>query len=159
MIQEEKKQAILIIDDEPANLKLLNELLQDTYKVMAAKDGHKGIAIARSNHPPDLILLDILMPGITGYEVLEILRNDEDTKNIPVIFVTARVTEEEETTGLEMGAVDYISKPFNPVIVKARVKSHLELKHHRDFLEWMLKERNKELQQMEKEYSRLYTRL
>lgn len=159
MPQEEKTQTILIVDDEPANLNLLNELLKDDYKVMAAKDGHKGIMIAQSSPSPDLILLDIIMPGIDGYDVLDILKNDETTRNIPVIFVTSQAAEEDETKGFEKGAVDYISKPFNPVIVKARVKSHLELKRHRDFLEWMLKERNKEMQQMEKEYARLYTRL
>ncbi len=159
MPQEEKMQTILIVDDEPANLNLLSELFKDDYKIMAAKDGHKGVMIAQSSPPPDLILLDIIMPGIDGYEVLDILKNNEATINIPVIFVTSRAAEEEETKGFEKGAVDYISKPFNPVIVKARVKSHLELKRHRDFLEWMLKERNKEMQQMEKEYARLYTRL
>jgi DNA-binding response OmpR family regulator len=98
------------------------------------------------------------MPEIDGYEVLTRLKNSEDTKNIPVIFVTSKSAGDDETKGLEMGAVDYIHKPFNPAVVKARVKAHLELKRHRDFLEWMLKERTKELQKMEKEYAYLFIR-
>jgi len=156
---EEKTQTILIVDDEPFNLNLLNELLKADYCVMAAKDGNKALALAQTSPPPDLILLDILMPGINGYEVLRTLKNNDETRNIPVIFVTAFNQEEDETRGFEMGAVDYISKPFTPIIVKARIKAHLELKHHRDFLEWMLKEKYRELQQMEKEYARLYMRL
>ena len=151
-------QTLLIVDDDPVNLSLLNEVLKSDYKVMAAKDGKKAIVTARTNQPPDLILLDIVMPEMDGYEVLKRLKNDDDTKNIPVIFVTSKGKEEDETKGLEMGAVDYISKPFNPSVVKARVKAHLELKRNRDFLEWMLKERTNELKKMEKEYAYLFLR-
>jgi putative two-component system response regulator len=158
MHTDKAMQTILIVDDEPANINILNEALKTSYKIMVAKDGKKAIIIAQSNQPPDLILLDIIMPEIDGYEVLTRLKNSEDTKNIPVIFVTSKSAGDDETKGLEMGAVDYIHKPFNPAVVKARVKAHLELKRHRDFLEWMLKERTKELQKMEKEYAYLFIR-
>lgn len=158
MDTNETIQTILIVDDEPANLSLLNETLKTIYKVMVAKDGKKAIIIAQSNQPPDLILLDIMMPGIDGYEVLRRLKDNDHTKGIPIIFVTSKGQEDDESKGLEMGAVDYIAKPFNPTIVKARVKTHLEIKRHRDFMEWMLKERNKEIKQMEKEYAYLYLR-
>ncbi|HOW57817.1 MAG TPA: response regulator [Smithellaceae bacterium] len=155
---EKMTQTILIIDDEVTNINILNEVLKPDYKVVFAKDGEKGMKIARSETPPDLILLDIMMPGLDGYEVCEILKKDKRVKNIPVIFITIKASEEHETRGFELGAVDYITKPFNPVVVRARVKAHLELKKHRDFLEWMLKERTKELQQMEKEYAYLFFR-
>lgn len=158
MDSDKAMQSILIVDDEPANINLLNEVLKTDYKVMVARDGKKAVIIAQSSQPPDLILLDIMMPEIDGYEVLRRLKNSDDTKNIPVIFVTSKGQGDEETKGLEMGAVDYIPKPFNPAVVKARVKAHLELKRHRDFLEWMLKERTKELQKMEEEYAYLFLR-
>jgi len=155
---EDRKQTILIIDDEVTNINILNEVLKTDYKVVFAKDGEKGMKIARSETPPDLILLDIIMPGLDGYGVCEILKKDKRLKKVPIIFITVKASEEHETRGFELGAVDYITKPFNPVVVRARVKAHLELKKHRDFLEWMLKERTKELQQMEKEYAYLFFR-
>lgn len=158
MYREIKPQTVLIVDDEPANISLLNEVLKTDYRIMVAKDGKRAILVAQSNPPPDLILLDIIMPELDGYEVLKRLKADEDTKNIPVIFVTSKDKDEDETKGLEMGAVDYIHKPFNPAVVKARVKAHLELKQNRDFLEWMLKEKTEELKKMEKEYSYLFLR-
>jgi DNA-binding response OmpR family regulator len=151
-------QTILIVDDEPTSIDILNEVLKDSYKIVFAKDGAGGIKIALSDTPPDMILLDIVMPGIDGYEVCKKLKKDDHAKNIPIIFITAKGKEDDETKGFELGAVDYITKPFNPVVVKARVKSHLELKRHRDFLEWMLKERSKEIQLMENEYSYLFLR-
>jgi putative two-component system response regulator len=151
-------QTILIIDDEPTNISILNELLQPDYNVIFSKDGPTGIKIATSSAPPDLILLDIVMPDLDGYQVAELLKSDEATQNIPIIFITAKGYEDDEIKGFELGAVDYIAKPFKPIIVKARIKSHLELKRHRDFVEWMLRERTKELQQMEKEYLSLFYR-
>ena len=148
-------QTILIIDDEVTNISVLNELLQPHYNVLFAKDGKTGIKIASSTSRPDLILLDIIMPDLDGYQVIKLLKSDEYTSKIPVIFITAKGQEEDEAKGFELGAVDYITKPFKPV-VKARIKSHLELKRHREFVEWMLKERTKELQQMEKEYINLF---
>lgn len=149
-------QTILIIDDEVTNISVLNELLQPHYNVLFAKDGKTGIKIASSTSRPDLILLDIIMPDLDGYQVIKLLKSDEYTSKIPVIFITAKGQEEDEAKGFELGAVDYITKPFKPVVVKARIKSHLELKRHREFVEWMLKERTKELQQMEKEYINLF---
>lgn len=151
-------QTILIIDDEVTNINVLNELLQSQYHVLFAKDGKTGLKIAHSPTPPDLILLDIIMPEIDGYEVTRLLKSDESTSKIPIIFITAKGEEEDQAKGFRIGAVDYITKPFSPVVVKARVKAHLELKRHRDFLEWMLKERTKELHQMEKEYLNLFYR-
>jgi putative two-component system response regulator len=151
-------QTILIVDDEATSINVLNEVLKSSYKIGFAKDGEKGMKIATSDEPPDLILLDIIMPGIDGYEVCKRLKADDRTKSIPVIFITAKGKEDDETKGFELGAVDYITKPFNPVVVKARVKAHLELKRHRDFLEWMLKKRTKEIQLMEQEYSYLFLR-
>jgi DNA-binding response OmpR family regulator len=151
-------QTILIVDDEPTSINVLNEVLKDSYKIVFAKDGAGGIKIVLSDTPPDMILLDIVMPGIDGYEVCKKLKKDDHTKNIPIIFITAKGKEDDETKGFELGAVDYITKPFNPVVVKARVKAHLELKRHRDFLEWMLRERSKEIQLMEQEYSYLFLR-
>ena len=158
MYREIKPQTVLIVDDEPANISLLNEVLKTDYRIMVAKDGKRALLVAQSNPPPDLILLDIVMPELDGYEVLKRLKADEDTKNIPIIFVTSKDKDEDETKGLEMGAVDYIHKPFNPAVVKARVRAHLELKQNRDFLEWMLKEKTEELKKMEKEYSYLFLR-
>ena len=151
-------QNILIIDDEVTNISVLNELLQPNYNVLFAKDGKTGIKIAKSPMRPDLILLDIVMPEIDGYQVITLLKGDEYTNTIPVIFITAKGQEEDEAKGFELGAVDYITKPFKPIVVKARIKSQLELKRHQDFLEWMLKERTKELQQMEKEYLSIFYR-
>ncbi|MEE9912702.1 MAG: response regulator [Deltaproteobacteria bacterium] len=151
-------QTILIIDDEVTNISILNELLQDHYNILFAKDGKTGMKIATSTARPDLILLDIIMPNLDGYQMIKLLKSDEYTNTIPVIFITARGDELDEARGFELGAVDYITKPFKPVVVKARIKSQLELKRHRDFLEWMLKERTKDLQQMEKEYLRMFYR-
>ena len=149
-------QTILIIDDEVTNISVLNELLQPHYNVLFAKDGKTGLKIASSSSRLDLILLDIIMPEMDGYQVIQMLKSDESMSKIPVIFITAKGQEEDEAKGFELGAVDYITKPFKPVVVKARIKSHLELKRHRDFVEWMLKERTKELQQLEKEYINLF---
>lgn len=151
-------QTILIIDDEATNINVLNELLQPHYHVLFARDGKTGMKIVQSQALPDLILLDIIMPDLDGFQVTKMLKSDETTSKIPIIFITAKDDEEDQAMGFDMGAVDYITKPFSPVVVKARVKAHLELKRHRDFLEWMLRERTKELHQMEKEYLNLFYR-
>lgn len=129
------KQTILIVDDAPENIRILSELLKAEYTVRAATNGEKALCIAASDNPPDLILLDIVMPGMDGYEVCRNLKSDSQTKNIPVIFITARESEQDEVKGFEAGAVDYVTKPFNPVVVKARVNTHAELKKYRDYLE------------------------
>jgi putative two-component system response regulator len=129
------KHTVLIVDDMPENLSLLGELLQPHYRVRAANSGGRALAVARSSPRPDLILLDVMMPGVDGYEVLGQLRADASTRDVPVIFVTAMDDSENEERGLALGAVDYITKPINPAIVLARVRTHLELKNARDRLE------------------------
>ncbi len=125
---------ILIVDDTPENLTVLGELLQSVYRVRVAVSGARALRIAVSDPKPDLILLDVMMPGMDGYTVLEQLREDVRTRDIPVIFVTAMDSTEDEQFGLDLGAVDYITKPIRPAIVLARVHSQLELKRARDWL-------------------------
>jgi putative two-component system response regulator len=129
-----EKATILVIDDTPDNLSLMSSLLKDTYKVKVANHGEKGIRIASSDNPPDLILLDIIMPEIDGYEVCRRLKEDPKTRNIPIIFLTAKSEVDDEKRGLELGAVDYITKPISPPIVMARVATQLSLKASADFL-------------------------
>ncbi|NDV23098.1 diguanylate cyclase [Desulfovibrio sp. JC022] len=131
---EHLKYKILIVDDAPANIKLLGAALADEYRVSVALDGPGALEIAASDDPPDLILLDIVMPGMDGYEVCRALQSKPETKEIPVIFITSRDQVEDEAKGLEIGAVDYIIKPFSLPIVKMRVKTQLELKKQRDML-------------------------
>ena len=125
---------ILVVDDTPANLSLMTGLLRDEYKVKAAIDGEKALRIAQASPPPALILLDIMMPGMDGYEVCRRLKAEPATRDIPVIFLTAKSGVEDERTGLDLGAVDYITKPISPPIVMARVRNHLILKASADFL-------------------------
>ena len=125
---------ILIVDDTPENLSVLGELLQPIYRVRAANSGRRALQIAHGKPAPDLILLDVMMPEMDGYEVLATLRADPETRHIPVIFVTAMDGTTDEEHGLDCGAVDYITKPVRPLIVLARVRSQLEIKRARDFL-------------------------
>ncbi|MCF8130740.1 MAG: response regulator, partial [Deltaproteobacteria bacterium] len=131
---ENRPEKILIVDDVPANIRILGQLLRARYDIRVATGGEKALAIAGSENPPDLVLLDIMMPGMDGYEVCRRLKNNPRSSHVPVIFITAKEAEEDETKGLETGAVDYIVKPFTPSIVMARVKTHLELKRQRDGL-------------------------
>lgn len=131
----ESKPTILIVDDMATNIAILSDLLQDDYKIKVAKSGQKALEIAKGKEKPDLILLDIEMPEMNGYEVCKELKNNALTNNIPVIFVTARTDVKDEEYGLNLGAVDYISKPFHPTIVKIRVKNHIALKLKSDWLE------------------------
>lgn len=131
----ESKPTILIVDDRATNIAILSDLLQDDYKIKVAKSGQKALEIAKGKEKPDLILLDIEMPEMNGYEVCKELKNNSSTNNIPVIFVTARTDVKDEEYGLNLGAVDYISKPFHPTIVKIRVKNHIALKLKSDWLE------------------------
>lgn len=131
---KEDQQRILIIDDTVANIQILNEIFHEGYKVFFATSGAAGIEVAR-RELPDIILLDIMMPGMDGYETCSILKSDPATESIPVIFVTAMGEVDDETKGLAAGAIDYITKPISPPIVKARVKNHLEMKHGRDMLQ------------------------
>lgn len=158
MSHETREQTLLIVDDEPNNIQILMELLGADHKILVANNGEKALKIAASDLRPDLILLDVVMPGLDGYEVCRQLKQNKATRKIPVIFITARCSEDDKVKGFELGAVDYITKPFSNVIVKARLNTHLGLKKKREFLEWMLRERSKELQDMEREYARLFRR-
>jgi len=120
-------QKILVVDDEPLNINILVELLKPKYKMMAAKNGLQALKAARSSNKPDLILLDIMMPEMDGYEVCATLKADEATKDIPIMFVSAMNEDANETKGLELGAVDYITKPISPTILQSRVSTHLAL--------------------------------
>ena len=135
---------ILIVDDTPQNLTVLGELLKPNYHVRAVNSGERALRAAGTEPRPDLILLDVMMPGMNGHDVLRYLRDNEETRDIPVMFITAMVSTEDEEFGLELGAVDYITKPFNPSIVLARVRTQLELKQARDRLadanDWLERE-------------------
>ena len=137
-------QTVLIVDDTPQNLTVLGELLKPHYRIRAANSGERALRVASTEPRPDIILLDVMMPEMDGREVLRRLRADESTRQIPVIFITAMTATDDEQTGLEMGAVDYITKPFNPAIVLARVRTQLELKQARDRLanenDWLERE-------------------
>ena len=128
-----QKKTILVVDDTAINLSLMGELLKDLYRVKFANSGEKAITAIQRN-PPDLILLDIMMPGMSGYEVCQRIKNDPQTRGIPIIFLTAMAETEDEKKGLEMGAADYITKPISPPIVLARVKTQLENRDAADFL-------------------------
>jgi putative two-component system response regulator len=146
-----KNSRILIVDDTPENIDVLVEVLS-SYKRSVATNGEKALQIAGSDNPPDLILLDIMMPGMDGYEVCQKLKSEKKTRAIPVIFLTAMADEKSEKKGLALGAVDYITKPISPPIVMERVKNHLLLKLAHDslanqnvILDEKVKERTKEL--------------
>jgi putative two-component system response regulator len=130
----EPKQTVLVVDDTPDNLSLITSLLKDLYRVKISTTGNKALQIAFSNEPPDLILLDIMMPEMDGYEVCRHLKSDPQTTEIPVIFLTAKSEIEDELKGFGLGAVDFITKPISPPIVLARVRTHLRLKRVIDYL-------------------------
>lgn len=135
-MQEKDKQKILIADDERFNLNILVDILKHDYKVIVAKDGKQALERAMST-PPDLILLDIMMPEMDGYEACKKLKEKEQTKDIPVIFITAMKEEGNEVKGFNLGAADYITKPFQAAIVMARVKTQLKMKWQADMLRQM----------------------
>lgn len=143
-LNEQKK--ILVVDDIPENIHVLAGILEDQYNVLIAASGERALKIVSMVPDIDMILLDIMMPVMDGYEVCCKLKSDEKTAGIPVIFVTALTAAENEAKGLELGAVDYITKPFNPALIKARVRNHLELKGYRDRLEELVKEKTNELE-------------
>lgn len=128
------RSTILVVDDTPDNLSIMSAMLRNDYRVKVANNGEKALRIAGSEPLPDLILLDVMMPVMDGYEVCRRLKADVLTHGIPVVFLTARTEAEDEKKGLELGAVDYISKPVSPPIVLARVRNHLNLKAAADFL-------------------------
>lgn len=128
------KPTILMVDDNPNNLVLVNNLLRQDYRIKVANNGLTALRIAAGTEQPDLILLDIMMPELDGYEVCRRLKADPYLRDIPVIFLTARSSVEDERHGLELGAVDYITKPISPPIMLARIQTHLKLKASADFL-------------------------
>ena len=144
-------QTILVVDDMVENLMVLGELLKPHYRIRVANSGERALRVAVTDPRPDLILLDVMMPGMDGREVLQQLQADAGTRNIPVIFITAMTASEDEQHGLELGAVDYITKPFNPAIVLARVHTQLELKRARDQLarenDWLEREVARRMQE------------
>ena len=137
---------ILIVDDTPLNIGVISGALKDSYKTKVATNGEKALALASAEEKPDLILLDIMMPGMDGYEVCSRLKSDPATREIPVIFLTGQTAAEDETRGFEVGAVDYVHKPFSPAVVKARVRSHIFLREARAQLASQLLALNNELE-------------
>lgn len=127
------KLMILLVDDAPTNIQMLNETLREGYHLFFATNGRDALRIAAESLP-DLILLDIIMPDMDGYEVCRALKADPTLRNIPIIFITAMCMQDDEAIALELGAVDYITKPFNPTIVKLRIRNQIELKRQRDLL-------------------------
>ncbi|KAF0813294.1 Cyclic di-GMP phosphodiesterase response regulator RpfG [Andreprevotia sp. IGB-42] len=152
-----QKRTVLVVDDTPDNLVLLNGLLKDEYRVKVATNGVKALQAARmAADEIDLILLDIMMPEMDGYECCRQLKIDESTRNIPVIFLTAKAETEDEEKGFKLGAVDYITKPINPAILLARVDTHIQLHNARAFLldqnsylDHLVKERTRQLESMQ----------
>jgi len=149
-----KNQKILVVDDVSENIDILMETLKSDYKVIAALNGEKALRLINSKNLPDLILLDIMMPEMNGYELCTRLKLDEKTRNIPVIFLSALSEEKDEAKGLQLGAVDYITKPFSPALVKARIRNHLELKRHRDHLEELVEARTFQLREANEKIKR-----
>ncbi|MBN9420461.1 MAG: SpoIIE family protein phosphatase [Candidatus Eremiobacteraeota bacterium] len=149
----------MIVDDAPENIRLLMGFLGKMCSVQAATSGPKALEFARMEPRPDLILLDVVMPGLSGYEVCEELKRDPATLGIPVIFVTGLNDVDDEKRGLALGAVDYISKPFHAELVRARVSNQLELKRHRDHLEREIRQRTDELVAAQRIQQRLQSEL
>ena len=145
MSNGEDKRILLLVDDEPSNIQVVNSILKDAYKIRIATNGAKALDLVKVAPPPDLILLDVMMPGMDGYEVCTHLKAEALTKDIPVIFLTGKTETEDETRGFDVGAVDYIHKPFSPAVVRARVQTHLTLRGIRQQLANQLLAIQKEL--------------
>jgi sigma-B regulation protein RsbU (phosphoserine phosphatase) len=126
--QLREKKVVLLVDDEAANIQIVNSILKDEYKVRVATSGFKAMELVSATPVPDLILLDVVMPGMDGYEVCTRLKTSPETRDIPVVFLTGQTEATDETKGFELGAVDYIHKPFSPAVVQARVHTHLTLR-------------------------------
>ena len=146
MDQSDHKKTILVVDDAPTNIQVVNSILKDIYKIRIATNGAKALELAKVLPNPDLILLDVVMPDMDGYEVCTRLKADPETRDIPVIFLTAQTEITDETRGFEVEAVDYIHKPFSPAVVKARVHTHLVLRGIRQQLAQQLLAIQKELE-------------
>ena len=141
-----KRRIVLLVDDDPANIAMVTLLLTDLYEIRSVTSGAAALSEAKASLRPDLILLDITMPGMNGYEVCRRLKGDADTREIPVIFLTGQTEIAEETEGFRIGAVDYIHKPFSEAIVRARVETHLTLQEARQELERQLRALTDELE-------------
>ena len=139
------KAKLLIVDDTPENIDVLVEVLKNEYRIRAAINGEQGLKIARLASAPDLILLDVMMPGIDGFEVCRQLKADPTTCHIPIIFVTAKITTRDEIEGFALGAVDYITKPISPPVVLARVKTHLALYDQNRELDRKVREQTRDI--------------
>jgi serine phosphatase RsbU (regulator of sigma subunit) len=146
MTQPSAQKSILIVDDTPINIGVISGALKDSFATKVATSGEKALAIASGKDKPDLILLDIMMPEMDGYEVCRRLKANPDTRDIPVIFLTSQTEAEDETKGFEVGAVDYIHKPFSAAVVKARVRTHLMLREAHAQIAQQLVEINTELE-------------
>jgi serine phosphatase RsbU (regulator of sigma subunit) len=146
MNEADQRKTVLLVDDAPANIQVATSILKDIYKIRVATNGTKALALVKDAHPPDLVLLDVMMPEMDGYEVCTRLKADPETRDIPVIFLTGQTEIEDETRGFEVGAVDYIHKPFSPAVVRARVQTHLVLRGIREQLAQQLFTIQKELE-------------
>ena len=140
------KLAILIVDDERIGAQILSHSLNNTYKVSVVNSGEEALELINGGFKPNLILLDIMMPDMDGFEVCEKLQANVSTSDIPIIFITGLDDKHNEERGLKIGAVDYIYKPIVPGIVRARVRLHLELQQHREFLEKILQSKTNDLE-------------
>ncbi|MBT4836620.1 MAG: response regulator [Methylococcales bacterium] len=147
MTQNQPK--LLVVDDMPINVSLMEEMVKNEYQIFSAYNGADAIKIA-SNNKPDLILLDIIMPEMDGYEVCQTIKNNSLTKDIPIIFITAKDHIEDESFGLKMGAIDYITKPFNLSIVKQRIQNHISCQEHQKALQEVIECKQKQLIHCEK---------
>lgn len=141
-----EKRHLLLVDDDPENIRIVHSILSGTYKIHVAMNGTKALELAKAETAPDLILLDVVMPNRDGYEVCSQLKADPKTRDIPVIFLTGKTEIADETRGFDVGAVDYIHKPFSPPIVKARVQTHLSLRDARETVARQLLAINSELE-------------
>lgn len=130
----EVRPKLLVVDDQRLTIAIIDEIFRNDCDVLVAQNGEQALQLCQSEHP-DLVLLDVIMPGISGHDVCRRLKADEATKDIPIIFLTGQSDIEDEVLGFELGAVDFISKPIHPVVVKARVETHLALKQQRDILQ------------------------
>lgn len=146
MNHTEEKKLVLVVDDATANLQVVHSMLKDDFKIRVATSGAKALALVKTKPQPDLILLDVTMPEMDGYEVCTILKATPESRDIPVIFLTGKTETDDETKGFEVGAVDYIHKPFSPAVVKARVHTHLVLRDAREQLARQLLSINSELE-------------
>lgn len=146
MTSKSLKPTILVVDDTPDNIQIIHGVLSQQYQIRAATSGNKALQLAQIQPRPELILLDVMMPEMDGFEVCRRLKRDPATNNIPVIFVTAKTDSIDERTGFELGAVDYISKPISPSILKVRVETHLALANQARQLEALVQQRTQELE-------------